>query len=66
MTAALFSFLVRCPKSGEEDKMGRFKCKTINNQDNYGASAFIFDLRNSTKITRFISFSERLGIHVDT
>ena len=45
--------------------MGKFKCTTIPNQDNHGASAFIFDLRNSTKITRFISFSERLLIHVE-
>ncbi|GBE38796.1 hypothetical protein BMS3Bbin08_01408 [bacterium BMS3Bbin08] len=45
--------------------MGSFRCSTIHKQDNYGASAFIFDLRNSTKITRFISYDERLTNHVD-
>ena len=45
--------------------MGSFICKTIHIQENHGASAFIFDLRNSTKITRFISYDERLSYHVD-
>ncbi len=45
--------------------MGKFNFKTIHKQENLGASAFIFDLRNSTKITRFISFDERFMVHVD-
>ena len=44
--------------------MGKFKTKTINNQSNEGASAFLFDLRNSTKITRFISYDKRIQYHV--
>ena len=45
--------------------MGKFKCKTISKQENHGASAFLFDLRNSTLITRFISSDERLQYHVE-
>lgn len=45
--------------------MSRFKYMPIHRQDNDGASAFLFDLRNSTKITRFISYDERLKYHVD-
>lgn len=45
--------------------MGKFRYTTIHKQDNHGASAFLFDLRNSTKITRFISYDERLLHHVE-
>jgi hypothetical protein len=45
--------------------MGKFSEKTISNQAEHGASAFIFDLRNSTKITRSISFDKRLIQHVE-
>lgn len=44
--------------------MGKFSCSTIHKQDNHGASAFLFDLRNSTTIIRFISYDERLLSHV--
>ena len=41
-----------------------FRCTRINKQTNHGASAFLFDLRNSTKITRFISYDRRLLDHI--
>lgn len=39
--------------------------KPIYNQDENGSSAFIFDLRNSTNVTRKISWDERLVKHID-
>lgn len=45
--------------------MGKFIEKTIHKQAEQGASAFQFDLRNSTKITRSISYDQRLTDHVE-
>lgn len=45
--------------------MNTFSCKPIHNQDESGSSAFLFDLRNSTKITRMISWDNRLTKHID-
>jgi len=45
--------------------MGKFIEKTIHKQTEHGASAFLFDLRNSTKITRSISYDQRLIQHVE-
>ncbi len=38
---------------------------SIGNQDNAGSTAFIFDLRNSTNITRTISWDKRLIVHIN-
>ncbi len=45
--------------------MSNFYYKPINNQDEYGSSAFMFDLRNSTSIIRQISWDERLTKHIE-
>lgn len=45
--------------------MGKFIEKTIHKQAEHGASAFLFDLRNSTKITRSISCDLRLTQHIE-
>lgn len=45
--------------------MNNFDYEPIHNQDDYGSSAFIFDLRNSTTIIRKISWDERLLKHID-
>ena len=45
--------------------MGNFRCSTIHKQDDHGSSAFLFDLRNSTKIIRCISYDERLQYHIN-
>jgi hypothetical protein len=45
--------------------MNTFSYKSIHNQDESGSSAFLFDLRNSTKITRMISWDNRLTKHID-
>lgn len=45
--------------------MGKFIEKTIHKQAEQGASAFLFDLRNSTKITRLISYDQKLMDHVE-
>lgn len=45
--------------------MGKFIEKTIHKQAEQGASAFLFDLRNSTKITRSISYDQRLSNHIN-
>lgn len=37
----------------------------IINQDEDGSTAFVFDLRNSTNVTRMISWDERLVAHID-
>jgi len=42
----------------------KVKVKTIDNQDDVGSTAFVFDLRNSTNVTRTISWDERLEKHV--
>lgn len=45
--------------------MGKFISKRIHKQAEHGASAFLFDLRNSTTITRSISYDQRLTDHVE-
>ena len=45
--------------------MNNFNYEPIYNQDEFGSSAFLFDLRNSTAITRRISWDKRLPIHMD-
>lgn len=45
--------------------MIEFNHELIHNQDNFGSSALIFDLRNSTKITRKISWDPRIVHHVE-
>lgn len=44
--------------------MKPFSYKPIHNQGESGSSAFLFDLRNSTKITRTISWDDRLPKHI--
>lgn len=45
--------------------MNPFSCEPIHNQDESGSSAFLFDLRNSTRITRMITWDNRLPKHID-
>jgi len=45
--------------------MNTFSYKPIHNQDESGSSAFLFDLRNSTKVTRMISWDKRLPKHIE-
>ena len=45
--------------------MTKFDKKAIHNERNDGSSAFVFDLRNSTKVIRIISWDPRLGNHID-
>lgn len=45
--------------------MNNFDCKPIYNQKEYGSSAFLFDLRNSTAIIRRISWDKRLLKHIE-
>src|SRR4030042_2844517 len=44
--------------------MSDFHYDAICNQDNFGSSAFLFDLRNSTAIIRKISWNKRLPKHI--
>lgn len=44
--------------------MNNFSYTPIYNQDEYGSSAFLFDLRNSTMIMRRISWDKRLPKHI--
>jgi hypothetical protein len=44
--------------------MIEFEHEPIYNQENNGSSAFIFDLRNSTKIIRKISWDKRIEEHI--
>jgi hypothetical protein len=39
--------------------------KSIYNQDDAGSTAFVFDLRNSTNVTRMISWDDRLEKHIN-
>lgn len=43
----------------------RASVKPINNQDEAGSTAFMFDLQNSTNVTRKISWDKRLVKHID-
>jgi len=45
--------------------MNNFNYEPIYNQDEFGSSAFLFDLKNSTAITRRISWDKRLPIHIN-
>jgi len=45
--------------------MNNFDYEPIPHQDEFGSSAFLFDLRNSTAITRRISWDKRLPIHIN-
>lgn len=45
--------------------MIQFSYKPICNQDETGSSAFVMDLRNSTKLTREISWDDKLLKHID-
>ena len=44
--------------------MSKFHFTPIHLQDNFGSSAFLFDLRNSTAIIRKISWDKRLTRHI--
>jgi len=44
--------------------MNKFHVTTIYRQDEFGSSAFLFDLRNSTTIIRKISWDKRLLLHI--
>ena len=54
--------------SGEDNQgvstMNNFHFKPIYCQDEFGSSAFLFDLRNSTTIIRKISWDKRLPQHI--